>query len=186
MTRTSEWQFDRERHEYTYRGTKAPGVSEILIADGQIDTTYLTPESRERGTLVHGLTVAYDERRLRIVPRELDGYLTAYHNFCETVRPIYEATEQPRFHHVLMFGGCPDRVCRRLVNGPGVLEIKTGAIQAWHGVQLAGYQLLHPAGERWCLYLKPNGKYDLRFQRRAEDYADFHRARLAWWKRQAA
>lgn len=182
----SEWRFDRERHEYWWKGTRAPGVSGILVGHGLIDSRFLTPESRARGSLVHALTVEYDQRTLRRCPPDVDGYLTAYHNFCEDVRPVYVATEEPRFHEELIFGGCPDRICSQLVNGPGVLEIKTGAKYPWHGIQLAGYQLLQPAGERWCLYLKPNGRYDLRPQRRAEDYADFHRARLAWWERQAA
>jgi hypothetical protein len=178
--------FDEVSHEYWQKGTKVPGVTTVLRAANIVDPKWFTEEARRKGTLVHDLTMQIDEDTIPISPRskrwDVPGEVTAYLKFLNEIRPQYRLIEIPMLHPVLPFGGKPDRVCRNLLGSPAHLEIKTGSPASWHGVQLAGYQLLEPTGARYVLYLKPNGSYRLVQCKRAEDYDEFYRALDAYHK----
>jgi hypothetical protein len=179
--------FDETTHRYYQGDLVVPGVTTVLKHGGLIDMRWFTDEARVRGTLVHELTHAVDAQL------DLDtdtlafrggvlGELDAYHRFLDDYRPVYRLIERAMFHPTLRYGGKPDRVCSVFLGRPAVLEIKTGQPSSWHGVQLAGYQLLEPTGARWVVYLKPNGRYQLAPAKRAEDYADFYRALREYWR----
>lgn len=172
--------FDEATHEYWRKGTKVPGVTTVLRAAKLVDPTWFTEEAKRKGTIVHDLTMQIDQESTlisRLSPKwDVLGEVEAYLKFRAEIRPRYRLIEVPMLHPVLLFGGKPDRVCSSLMGSPAVLEIKTGSPARWHGVQLAGYQLLEPTGARYVLYLKPNGKYVLEQCKRAEDYDDFYRA----------
>jgi hypothetical protein len=172
--------FDEAKHEYWQKGTKVPGVTTVLRAAKIVDPKWFTEEARKKGTLVHDLTMQIDQSSIRTSPllpnSVVPGEVLAYRKFLRELQPRYRLIEVPMLHPVLRFGGKPDRVCSNLLGSPAVLEIKTGSPASWHGVQLAGYQLLEPTGARYVLYLKPNGKYWLEQCKRAEDYDEFYRA----------
>ena len=173
--------FDPNTHRYYLDGREVPGVTTILKRAGVIDTTFLSNTAAlRRGTAVHKRCEWIDSQPREVALRlagltgidsPLAGYERAYGRFIRDCRPIYSHIEAGLLHARLRFGGRTDRICVNLSDlGPAVLEIKTGHPAGWHGAQLAGYQLLFPAGSRWVVYLKPGGNYDLR---RCDDAADY-------------
>jgi hypothetical protein len=182
--------YDPAGHRYVMGGRTVPSVTQVLKADGIIDTTFLNNEQAlRRGTAVHKLCEWQDETRARLgdIRRQAAGgmgivdsgevlscYARAYTQFLVDHAPRYTHVEVGLLHGTLRFGGRPDRICADLAGqGPAVLELKTGSPAPWHGVQLAAYQLLFPTGARWVCYLKPNGRYDLRRCTNAADYQTF-------------
>jgi hypothetical protein len=182
--------FDPNTHRYFLGGREVPGVTSILKRAGIIDTTFLRNEAAlRRGTAVHKQCEWLDSlprlRVLEIAKGQIDspmaGYAVAYCRFLRDLRPIYTHVEAGLLHAALRFGGRTDRISADLGGlGPAVLEIKTGHVADWHGVQLAGYQLLFPTGSRWVVYLKPTGNYDLRRCPDAADYTRFLEALAAY------
>jgi hypothetical protein len=189
--RTGDY-FDAATHRYFLGGREVPGVTTILKRAGIIDTTFLNNrDALKRGTAVHMVCQQMDESvnqcgdwlgedaaLLGLVgDSPLHGYWYAYAQFRRDHAPRYSHVEAGLLHGRLRFGGRADRVCVDLAGkGPAILEIKTGTPADWHGVQLAGYQLLFPTGARWVVYLKPNGQYDLRRCDKAADYGRFMQA----------
>jgi len=178
-------------HRYYLAGREVPGVTTILKRAGIIDTTFLNNEAAlRRGTAVHAHCEWVDSkpRALALVLAKRDdiespmsGYERAYCRFIRDAKPIYTHVEAGLLHASLRYGGRTDRVCANLVDqGPAVLEIKTGQPADWHGVQLAGYQLLFPTGSRWVVYLSPRGNYSLRRCTNAADYTTFLAALAAY------
>jgi len=186
--------FDPNTHRYYLDGREVPGVTTLLKANGTIDTTFLKNEAAlARGTAVHKRCEWLDSqpraRALQLAGADIEspmaGYERAYARFLRDCRPIYSHVEAGLLHATLRFGGRTDRICVDLGDrGPAVLEIKTGQPAAWHGVQLAGYQMLFPTGSRWVVYLSPRGNYSIKRCDDAADYdrfmqalADYHAAR---------
>lgn len=190
--------FDPNTHRYYLDGREVPGVTTLLKANGTIDTTFLrNTAALARGTAVHkqceemdaqtnALGRAFPFARASLaVDSPMDGYARAYARFLRDCRPIYTHVEAGLLHATLRYGGRTDRICADLGDrGPAVLEIKTGVPADWHGVQLAGYQLLFPTGSRWVVYLSPRGNYSIKRCDDARDYdrfmqalADYHAAR---------
>lgn len=194
--------FDAATHRYYIGHREVPGVTTVLKAAGIIDTTFLrSAAALERGTAVHAATQEADILRSWraeeptspdrfVFSREVSdtvpvGYIKAYLAFLRDHAPRYTHVEAGLLHPTLAYGGRADRICADLCGqGPAILEIKTGSPASWHGVQLAGYQLLFPTGSRWVVYLRDDGRYNLKRCTNAGDYgtfmqalADFHAGR---------
>lgn len=184
MTASGDY-YDPAGHRYVMDGRPVPSVTQLLKVAGIIDTAFLNDDAAlRRGTLVHQHCEWVDkEHRLAHgiatapIVKPIDGYINAYAGFVRDHAPRYTHVEVGLLHATLRFGGRPDRICADLAGqGPAVLEIKTGSPAAWHGVQLAAYQMLFPTGSRWVVYLKPNGRYRLQRCTQAEDYGRFTQA----------
>jgi hypothetical protein len=155
-------------------------VTQMLERDGLTDDTWMTQESRVRGTIVHKLTADYD---LGAMPdpstctSRHKGYLLAHVAAIGIVRPEILAVEEPRVSVRYRFGGRPDRVAK-LYGALGVLEIKTAAPARAHEVQTALQAILEAerrglppeALVRYCLYLKPDGRWRLEEHTRTRDF----------------
>ena len=158
---------------YRVEGRPLISVTQVLTLAERIDRTWFTPESAERGRIVHALTEAFDRGDPLVIPPGLAGYVEAYASFLAVVRPVYVASEVAATSALLGLGGRIDRVCADLFDRPGLLDFKTGDPAPWHGQQLALYNRLRPTGPRWACYLRANGTYRLR---RYTDPADDRRA----------
>lgn len=164
-------------------GSPLISVTQVLGLAGLVDDRWYTPESAERGKDVHELTVIFDkkDRPLHIGPG-LHGYIDAYADFVATVKPTFIAAELQvqRDDATLRLAGTIDRVCSQIFGHPGHVDLKTGDPEPWHGLQLAGYNLLKPQGSRWCVYLGSNGRFRVKQYGEASDYGRFmdayHRA----------
>jgi PD-(D/E)XK nuclease superfamily len=142
-------------------GSALISVTQVLTLANRIDASWFTPESAWRGQVVHALTEAFDRHEALVIPVGLEGYLDAYAAFVRSVKPVYGGSEVQVTNDVLRLGGRIDRVCVDVFGRPGLLDLKTGAPSAWHGQQLSAYNVLRPTGNRWALYLRPDGRYRL-------------------------
>lgn len=167
--------FDPVDHSYWHAGRRLVSVTEVLKRAGRINMRWYTPEAASRGTRTHAASVAIDHHDGRAPGRppaippaivaadDIGGCVEAYVKFVTECRPVYRTIERACFKPAYGLGGRPDRTLRSLLGyRGGVLELKTGAKQPWHALQLAGYVLIDPVGgPRWVCYLQDNGRYVL-------------------------
>ncbi len=140
-----------------------PHVTGVIKDAGLVDFEWVTRDGLDRGTAVHRATQFYDEGDLD--PRTVDPELVlprleAYIDFLRTARPTILAIEERVENDVYGYCGTLDR--RLIIDGhEGVLDIKNGQPDRWHGVQLAAYaRCFARPMRRWGLYLEDN-KYTL-------------------------
>lgn len=155
--------FDEAKHIYSFNGVQVPSVTQILTEAGFIDGRWYTEESRMRGTAVHAGCQFLDEGDLDMesLHPEIVPYVQAYELFKKESGFVVEHIEKRVYSATYQYAGTLDRTGE--LNGQDViLDIKTGQIQSWCGLQLSGYNIalgldLH----RFGLQLKDNGKYKL-------------------------
>lgn len=195
MSKPGGRHYDDESHAYTLDRIRIPSVTEALVLDGRIDKRFYNPEAADRGRRVHFVTEQTDIYAGRhpnknllpscvdIQTSDIEGEALAYEKFCAECRPRFRTIERPFWNRERKIGGRPDRTLRELLDlVGGVLEVKTGTPQEWHGEQTAGYVSLEPkraGGPRWVLYLFPTGRYKLELFKDADDHRKFETARLA-------
>lgn len=175
MLASDPFRFDPLEHEYIDIGTGRvlTHITEMLERAGETDDTWFTEESSLRGQAVHRLTADYDLGALDVESCKsgFRGYLLGHVKAMSILRPEIVSVEEPLVHPPPQkWGGRPDRVIR-LDGVYGVLEIKTGDPQKGHAIQTALQAILVAAATdlsipadylaRWCLYLKPKGKFKL-------------------------
>ncbi len=189
--------FDASTHSYATGGRALSGITSRLKLCGLIDDAFFSEESARRGTFVHLLTQYADEGALD--PTSVDPRLVPYAEAWEAWKRdvgflAIHVPELPVASVVLGYATCIDRVGiiattptdRRIV-----LNLKSGASQPWHALQLAGEAVAYSETygvrlgllERATVQLKPDGTY--RFNR-YEDRRDFDVwrgvAMLAAWR----
>jgi hypothetical protein len=180
-------QFDPENHIYTLNGVKLPSVTQILHAEGFIDTTWFTEYGRERGRYVHDIIHWYltDELDDESIDPVLQPYFDAWLKFEADSGFRSEVVEKPFASETYRFAGTPDHI--GCLNGHNViLDVKTGQLQPWVSLQLAAYEILvkHPSLERFSLHLTDDGKYRLTKHTDRQDRGIFLAALACyWWKR---
>ena len=161
-------------HNYTIDGLPVPSVTEVLKEIGAIDTTWYTPEARDRGRLVHLITELDDHGDLSedVIRREvvhLMPYLTAWRKFrADTRVKVLEIEKRLGSRHY-QYGGTLDRITQwQPPDGDVVVnDIKTGGPERWHRLQTAAYLLaaremgiVAPGTRtRAVLYLRADGTY---------------------------
>lgn len=184
--------FVEEGHKYLLDGKPVVSNTQLLGAEGLIDTTFYTVEGRERGSRVHAACWFIDEGDLdwKTVAEEERGYVKAFERFkreCEWATDFNELAVWGNS----IFGTRLDLLGVGVfqVNGEftrrrAVIDIKTGSVPAWVELQLAGQFLAvteriqasdepwtehleyfngHPYPElRFALQLKKDGKYYLK------------------------
>lgn len=179
------FRFDADTHEYTDLETGAvlPHITGMLQATGWVDDTFMTLESRTRGSAVHDLTAQYDLGALDIKNLRsgykgwVEAHVSAVEVLKKTARLQILAVEEPAVHAVLRFGGRPDRKVS-LGAALGVLDEKSGPFAKSHPIQTALQAILiapelnlpAEAVQRWALYLKANGRWSLDQHRSLRDF----------------
>lgn len=177
--------FLEEAHRYFLDGIEIPGNTSLLQEDGIVDTTWFTPESRDRGTRVHKACWYEDEGDLdwETVRPEERGYVEAFVKFKRETGFKSDCNEF-RCWSALGYATTPDIL--GVMETPyglrrGLLNLKTGVASRWVGLQLAGEKIActeriaaqdeewarrleyvngHPYPElRWALELRANGTY---------------------------
>ncbi len=155
--------FDPASHTYTKDGRVLPSVTQILQASGIVDTTWFTEEAAWRGSVVHECCQLDDEGDLdeSTVPEEAKGYLDAWRLFKAQVPMNFISIEQPLCSG--LYAGTPDRDAEW-----AVVDIKTGAILPWVGLQLAAYTELLATNrdaafrfQRYAVRLGKDGRYNV-------------------------
>jgi len=115
--------FEPDGHVYTYQGQHWPSITQILSAEGFIDTTFFDEWSRDKGSMVH-LAVKYDlagELDEESLDEEIRPYLAAFRRFMAESGFKVSQSETPGVNTVHRYSGTPDLigcfpkpgVCRR-------------------------------------------------------------------------
>ena len=177
-------EYNDEKHEYRINNIVIPGVTSILQAAGLYDDSFFTEESRNRGKYVHKACLYHLQNDLNenTIPDEYRGYIEAFKRFMDEsdCKPHLDRCEVPLFHTKECWAGTPD-ICGTLNNISMVLDIKTGQQNKTASYQLAAYQILlavngYEAINRFALYLKSNGRYNLIQHKDRHDKNIFHAA----------
>lgn len=170
------------RKENKARGD-LPRVTHIIEACGLINTAFYTEAGANRGTDIHLLTQLIDEGLLKyndVVNNEYEGWLSAYFNFLNENEVIIKEIEKTVIYKgQYPYKGHIDRIA--IVNGEKyIIDIKTGQIIKWHGIQLAGYGLAYDVEvKRAILKLEKNGKY--RFKTKIKYDLNSPKWGYDWW-----
>jgi len=179
--------FDPESHRYTVNGAEIPSVTQVLKEAG-LTKEYSSMEAAERGTVVH-LACECADLGINVTDLIVDPYVTAWRRFRSETGFTHSDIENASWHPVYRYAGRIDRVGG--ANGKKiVLDIKSGAPEPWHALQLAAYAGLMAkplAWERWAVYLADDGSYSVREYPKAmhlQDFSTFLNAlAITNWKR---
>lgn len=175
--------FDPTTHTYTLDGHPAPSNTTVLQDMGFIDTTWFTAYGRARGKMVHkvihwNLTGELDEASIDPVIR---GYFDAWLAFEKDTGFVPTEIEKPLGSLLYRFCGTPDYI-GMLYDHDAVVDVKTGAVAPWTGLQLAGYEILAERPlKRYALALTEDGKYSLKPFTDRQDRQIFLAALACWW-----
>jgi len=163
-------------------------VTEALKRAGFIDSTFFTPESRERGRLVHQAVHYLNEGDLYWpdVDPAIEGYVRAHERFLKESGFEVIAAEMRVAHPLYLYGGTLDLIGR--LNGRLTLvDLKTGKANYWVAYQTAGYAVCidEPNIDRRALELMDDGTYQLSKPYRDPGDAGVFRAAVvcAWAQR---
>lgn len=152
--------FSVEKHEYhAPDGTELVSVTGVCKSGLGIYQYKRVSNKAAFGTNCHKAFQYYDERDLdeatleeAIKPR-LGQYKLALAN--ENI--VVQQNEVMRYHPTFLYAGCIDKIC--LVDGvQALIDIKTGKVENWHGLQLAAYgelvkEEIGPT-QHFCLYVQ--------------------------------
>lgn len=167
---------DERNHKYMdEEGNIIPSVTEIISMISGEAYRNINPavleHAAEKGRLVHEWCEQFDYGcEEDQVPSELEPYCRAYMDFCRDYRPEWTAIESMVYCNVTQTGdgyaGTVDRIGK--IDGKlCVVDIKTIASPTTKDhikvcCQTAAYSMASNVwGERYALYLKPDGKYRL-------------------------
>lgn len=134
--------FDEVAHEYRVRGERVPSVTGILKEVGLIDTQWLDEAAMLRGTHVHQACEFDDQGDLdeaSLDPAILP-YVQAWRRCRAEMGFKILANERRVFHEPMRYCGTLDRIVE-LRGRQVIIDLKTGATQRWHALQVALYAL---------------------------------------------
>lgn len=183
-------------HTYTWNGVPVPSVTQALCEAGIVDTQWYTEYAARRGSEVHKAIHFYndgdlDEESLDpvIVP-----YIEAYKCFLRDTGAKIISHERMVFNEIYHYAGTYD-VIMDISGKFYAVDFKTGCLQDWVGLQLAGYELVLANEYQWIdgrmgLQLKPQEEtsrskpYKFREYKDMDDYQIFKNAvSISHWKR---
>ena len=175
-------EFVEEGHRYTLthddgHTEEIPSVTTILTMAGIIQPGKYLPGAAERGTTIHAMTETLDAfpeafgedcAEAGEFAQYLQAYLAAKKEY--DIQPL--ETETVMFGQVggIYYGGKIDRIASyRPWSGAeprmAVIDIKTGAADKWHAIQLTAYRLPLDRYEELdmaALYIDTKGGYKFR------------------------
>ncbi len=172
-TPAGRFEFDPIKHEYFLDGKRMPSWSEIGTHEGLIDYESVPQGNRQRGMGrgqdVHEMLHFFDEDDLdeRSVSEDLRGFFDAYRLFKSDTEFKPDLIEKGVFNIPFWYAGTLDRRGRGKFFGErrrAILDLKTGKIERWTGIQLSAYSLALNDPEpldRYGVQLSANGKYKL-------------------------
>lgn len=155
--------FKPETHEYLLNGAKLPSVTTVLSDLGFINKDWFAEETATRGTYVHLATELDDKDELDedSLDDTLLPYLTAWRSFKHDTGIIVNDIEKQVCSKIYRFAGTLDRI--GILNGQeSIIDIKSGAVSSWAGLQTAGYEIAENKRlKRYAVQLMSTGKYKL-------------------------
>ena len=174
--------FDPETHTYRRDGVLVPNVTSIIdcLPDYSMVAAEVMEHAANLGDAVHAATELDDQDDLdeESVHPMVMPYLEAWRRFRADTGFEPEAIEARVYHPRHNYAGTLDRV-GRLNGAKVVLDIKSGVVGAWVGVQTAAYQeawnwrRAEKATARFSVQLKRDGTYRLHPYRDPSDWSVF-------------
>lgn len=159
--------FDSDTHTYTVGDKSIPSVTQILSAEGLINSNYASEWHMLRGQYLHEAVKYYLDGALDIcsVDPVLQPYLSAFQKFLDDTQFKVDGYEVPMYHPIYQYCGTPD-LWGDLNGKKIVIDLKTGAVANWHSIQISAYYELLKINKiavkgGTILYLQDNGKYRL-------------------------
>lgn len=104
--------FEPEGHIYTWQGRRLPSITQILKAEGFINTDWYDEWSRDKGSMVH-LACHYEvfgELDEDSIDDEIKPYLVAFRRFMSESGFKVERSEVPGVNTTYLYAGTPDLV----------------------------------------------------------------------------
>lgn len=143
-------------------------------------SNYADGQAMQRGTDVHAifaLTIGHHAGLCDPpdVPEEYVGYYRGILAWIEKANPRPSGLERTMRHKVYPYAGTADFI-GMIGEEFGVLDLKTGAPEKWHRVQLHAYQkMLDKAAKMWALYIDADGNFkQITIKPSARDWAAFN------------
>lgn len=155
------FQFNPLTHTGTLDGYIIPSITQVLKAEGFIDTQWCTDWDRDKGQQVHLATHLDDMNDLveESVDPIIAPYLEAWREFRSVTGFMVEGSETPLVSATFRYFGIPDR-WGYISTTRVVIDLKSGPCSPWVALQTAAQGLLiDPSAhfKRFGLTLK-NGK----------------------------
>lgn len=177
--------FDEASHTFTRGGVVVPSVTQCIGAAGLVNGYSTGAEwPRERGKRVHRAvhrltTTSEDAALAELLPGDVP-YFEAAQQWMLTAGVEVFASEE--LVDGIDYAGWRDlRVKLRGYETPVVVDLKSGALPAWCGLQLAAYAArLVPKHDRLAVRVLPNGEFRTQVYRRESDYIDFRSCLRIW------
>jgi RecB family exonuclease len=167
--------FNPNTHTYLVNGERYISVTQLLKEVGIIETRWFPPGSAERGQEIHKITESID--RGSVIPHSVENgphnaYISAYRQFLMETSVKIRDIEKIVVHCPFKYAGTIDRLAI-IDNENTIIDIKSGQVQDWHGIQLAAYNLALGSEDQklYGLYLRKTGKYYLK-EYNAKHYAE--------------
>ena len=170
-------ELDPVTHIYRVDGVVRPSVTQILKFSGLIQDRFYTEESRQFGIAVHKACEYVDRGTLkrgtlhpRVAPR-----VEAWEKFKSEQKFVPKGIEEVFYDETYKFCGTRDR--RGEIKGwNAIVDIKSGVVQPWTALQLAGYAFDFYKDKsigRYGVELKEDGTYKVTEYRNLNDYNQF-------------
>lgn len=175
-------------HTYWLGPQRLVSVTEVLNAQGFVDSRWFTEASRDRGVKVHLALEYFNENRLDIdsLHPTIAGRVIAYQRFLDDTGFQVVGFEERLSSEAHACAGTLDL---RGVWGADnyIIDFKSGPVAYWTGMQTAAYEMLARKGphKRAGLELMENGKYKLTRFESANDRAQFVAALSNYYHRLA-
>lgn len=179
--------YQDEDHSYWIGDLRIPGINELLNYWGYIDNTYYSEVPRDRGTAVHaGISDLCNGGKdyMKFEDPEITERISSFMEF------MAEKKFKPLQIEAIQYAPTANIACRVDLIGKfgdstaqAIIEIKCGAKAKWHSLQTAAQALcsgIRPI-RRFCLYLKPYGKYNLVEHSNPVEMALVHALGTLYW-----
>lgn len=133
-----EFYLSETDHVYHLGDRILPGTTEILRANGVIDSTWFNEVAMQRGRAVHFACQLLAEGDLawESLDKSLLGYVEAYHKAIQELDFMPYECEVIKYHPIYFYGTKPDQI-GLFGSKNGIIELKTGTMQPWTALQTA-------------------------------------------------
>lgn len=130
------FEYDKEKHRYTYAGIEMPSVTQII--SDVLQTGKYLKDKQSYGKMFHLATELYDKGILDEMKLDdrLKPALEKYKQVKKQLNLKYKKIESPVYSMLNWVAGCIDRV----TEDKRIIDIKTGVILPYYRLQTAAYQ----------------------------------------------
>lgn len=148
--------FNEEKHEYRVGGILTPSVSQILQAQGLMDSFRHNEVALSNGTAIHRALELHDKGTLDYskLDKRLQKCIDLWQDF-KSDHGIKVLEIEKRVSMGVLYAGTIDRVAQ-CVGTKAIIDFKSGNPQDWAGLQTALYAMAYDPKdymnyERYCL-----------------------------------